>query len=108
MLNVCFFLIDINECENGQDNCSANSECENILGDFNCPCNHNFVRVGTECLSKSLKAILFVYYIMPHAMVELIVKLPMYHEYVEYVSIHHNSTILCVPHGNNNGTLKLV
>ena len=47
--------IDIDECASGTDDCSANAECTNTAGSFDCFCNAGFIDEfgdGTECYGK--------------------------------------------------------
>jgi len=43
---------DINECENGDDNCSENANCTNTEGSFTCSCNTGYTGNGVICTSK--------------------------------------------------------
>ena len=43
---------DINECENGDDNCSENANCTNTEGSFTCYCNSGYAGDGVICTSK--------------------------------------------------------
>ena len=52
--NLGFFLngadcTDINECENGQNDCDSNAVCTNIPGSFSCVCNNGYVGDGKTC-----------------------------------------------------------
>ncbi|EYF00112.1 EGF domain protein [Chondromyces apiculatus DSM 436] len=40
---------DINECQNGTDNCDTNAACTNLPGSFNCACNSGYQGDGTTC-----------------------------------------------------------
>jgi len=44
--------VDINECENGDDNCNENANCTNTEGSFNCTCNLGYTGDGVICTSK--------------------------------------------------------
>ena len=44
---------DINECENGDNNCSENSNCTNTEGSFTCSCNPGYTGDGVNCTSES-------------------------------------------------------
>ena len=43
---------DINECENGDDNCNENANCTNTEGSFTCSCNPGYSGDGVICTSK--------------------------------------------------------
>jgi len=43
---------DINECENGDDNCHENANCTNTEGSFTCSCNPGYAGDGVICTSK--------------------------------------------------------
>jgi len=50
-----FHISDINECTAGTDDCSANAECSNTDGGFDCTCNTGFTDThsdGTQCDGK--------------------------------------------------------
>ena len=40
---------DIDECSNGQDNCSNDAQCINKNGHFDCKCNEGFTGDGITC-----------------------------------------------------------
>ena len=42
--------VDVNECERGMDNCSANATCTNLEGSFSCACNEGFEGDGVRCV----------------------------------------------------------
>ena len=46
------YLTDINECENGDDNCNENANCTNTEGSFTCSCNPGYTGDGVNCTSK--------------------------------------------------------
>ena len=58
---VCFH-VDINECENGDDNCNENANCSNTEGSFSCCsntegsftcyCNPGYAGDGVICTGK--------------------------------------------------------
>ena len=43
---------DINECENGEDNCHRNAECTDTIGSYNCSCNSGYSGNGFKCIGK--------------------------------------------------------
>ena len=43
---------DINECEETQDICGANSTCNNTIGAFTCGCEDGFERTNDRCEGK--------------------------------------------------------
>ena len=46
------FLIDINECAEGRNNCNENATCMNTFGSFECTCKVGFTGDGVNCTSK--------------------------------------------------------
>ena len=46
--------LDVDECNNGLDNCSTNANCSNTLGSFDCQCKDGFVGDGKNCTSKHI------------------------------------------------------
>ena len=46
---VHIYILDINECTTGTDDCSANAVCTNTVGGFYCTCNPGFVDVNGRC-----------------------------------------------------------
>ena len=47
-----FLILDIDECEDGLDNCdSLNGECNNTDGSFECYCRDGYLFNGTYCES---------------------------------------------------------
>ena len=46
------FLIDINECAEGRNNCHENATCINTFGSFECTCKVGFTGDGVNCTSK--------------------------------------------------------
>ena len=52
MYSMHFLLfIDIDECENGQDNCSVHAVCHNTPGSYDCDCKDGFIGDGIVCIS---------------------------------------------------------
>ena len=43
------YLIDIDECETGTDNCDIDATCTNIAGNFSCTCNQGYHGDGVSC-----------------------------------------------------------
>lgn len=47
---VFFFLIDVEECESGENVCHANAKCSNTLGSYVCRCIRGFDGDGLTCI----------------------------------------------------------
>ena len=46
-------LLDINECDTGQDMCGQNSTCKNIDGNYTCVCDEGFTGDGkVKCIGE--------------------------------------------------------
>ena len=43
--------IDINECAEGIDDCSADADCTNTMGSFDCNCHEGFTGSGQVCVA---------------------------------------------------------
>lgn len=43
------FILDVNECFFGKDNCNYNAYCNNTEGNFTCTCNIGFTGDGVTC-----------------------------------------------------------
>ena len=41
---------DINECEDGLDDCDPFADCTNTVGSFECQCQEGFTGDGRECI----------------------------------------------------------
>jgi len=39
----------VNECLNGENNCSPNATCENTQASFTCTCNDGYDGDGVDC-----------------------------------------------------------
>jgi len=44
----------VNECLNGQNNCSTNALCENTQSSYNCTCNDGYDGDGFTCTGDNL------------------------------------------------------
>ena len=42
-------ILDIDECEDGTDNCDSNATCANTPGNFTCACNEGYSGDGVTC-----------------------------------------------------------
>ena len=51
-LPCCTYNTDIDECENGEDNCHENANCTNTVGSYTCSCNPGYTGDGVNCTSK--------------------------------------------------------
>jgi len=61
-----FHISDINECDNGSDNCSIDAVCDNTDGGFDCTCNTGFTDArddGTLCHGKFNVILISIYLI---------------------------------------------
>lgn len=45
----CVLLVDINECDNGKNDCHGNAKCSNVPGSYTCQCKEGFVGDGRRC-----------------------------------------------------------
>ena len=43
------FVLDINECSTGNDDCHINATCLNTEGSFTCSCNMGYTGNGRDC-----------------------------------------------------------
>ena len=43
---------DINECDEGKDDCSSNATCHNAAGSYTCTCVYGYSGDGYNCTSK--------------------------------------------------------
>ena len=48
------FILDIDECESGQDNCDVYASCTNTVGSFTCACKNGFYGDGVTCGGKRM------------------------------------------------------
>ena len=46
------FILDIDECTDGVDDCDTNANCDNTVGSFNCTCNSGYAVNGVTCTGK--------------------------------------------------------
>ena len=53
-VNFQYFILDIDECENGQNNCDGNARCKNTIGSFTCACKNGFYGDGVTCGGKQI------------------------------------------------------
>ena len=50
--------LDINECADGSNDCSANAICTNTLGNYVCSCNQGYSGDGTTCVGMYFRSML--------------------------------------------------
>ena len=43
---------DVNECNDGNHNCSANATCTNEMGSYTCDCKDGFSGDGYSCIGR--------------------------------------------------------
>ena len=53
---------DIDECLEGNHNCSQYADCENIHGGFNCKCNSGYEGDGMTCKREKITLIFMLKY----------------------------------------------
>ena len=46
MLQYILYILDIEECNRGLDNCDVNAKCLNNVGSYDCTCNDGFEGSG--------------------------------------------------------------
>lgn len=46
-------ILDINECEMGENKCSENATCSNLAGSYSCTCKPGFTGDGMSCVGKT-------------------------------------------------------
>ena len=56
-----YYILDIDECNDGKANCDTNGKCNNTVGSFTCTCNIGYAGDGVTCAGKRS----VVYYIFP-------------------------------------------
>ena len=44
-----YFILDVDECTDGDHDCNANAKCDNTVGSFNCTCNGGYSGDGVTC-----------------------------------------------------------
>ncbi len=49
------FLVDVDECALGNDNCADQALCENTVGSFSCQCSPGFNGDGRTCSKYPVK-----------------------------------------------------
>ena len=47
---IMFFILDIEECATGTDNCNLNANCTNTKGSFYCTCHTGYSGDGVTCV----------------------------------------------------------
>ena len=47
--NVCYFLLDVDECSSSNVGCHANAFCQNTVGSYTCACNPGYSGNGFTC-----------------------------------------------------------
>lgn len=50
---VCIYCVDVDECVNRTEVCSADAECVNTVGSFRCKCSEGFTGDGFSCSGPS-------------------------------------------------------
>ena len=53
-----FLSVDIDECNEGKEDCHSNATCANTEGSYNCTCVYGYSGDGRNCTSKTLKPVL--------------------------------------------------
>lgn len=52
-----WYFTDMNECEpDGENGCSQNAHCTNVIGSYNCKCNEGYSGDGFECEGNHVSA----------------------------------------------------
>ena len=49
------FVVNIDECTDGADDCDENAQCIDTPGSFTCTCNTGYDGDGLNCTSKQIK-----------------------------------------------------
>ena len=44
------FLKDVDECEEGTNNCHSEADCKNLEGSFTCICKNGYQGNGSTCI----------------------------------------------------------
>ena len=53
---------DIDECDRGIDECDANAECSDTIGNYECICRPGYDGDGFNCTSMFIPCRLYCYY----------------------------------------------
>ena len=40
---------DVDECQDGSNDCDENAECSNTVGNYTCSCSHGYTGDGKNC-----------------------------------------------------------
>ena len=47
-----YFHTDVDECNDGSNNCDANADCSDTVGNYTCTCRTGFSGDGRDCTSE--------------------------------------------------------
>lgn len=53
-IDLCSFILDIDECSDAHGSCHANADCQNIVGSFICSCKTGYSGDGFNCFGRLL------------------------------------------------------